>query len=249
MDFLARFKGRTNFVTKEGIDPVMSEASTPIRKNISASTYDFSRSPTKAKTLATLGHSLRSSPSPVKITSSPKATPLSGILEVRKNASMDRGGKSSNLQQLRILTDPNFFERQESFTRSPNPMYGTPQHRKLLSEKERSTLEDLTFSHRIIRLKSNPPKIGQYGVSQSNIFDKFSEKQRVHQSIDSPLSPKQVDYYINSAYRDSFMSKGMDNNMESSESRLARMSFIDRQEKLLSKYKPKPSSHGDIYNN
>jgi hypothetical protein len=245
MDFLARFKGRTNFVTKEGIDPLMSEASTPIRKNISASTYDFSRSPTKAKTIGTLGHSMRSSPSPVKLIASPKASPLSG-LEIRKNLSLDhRVGKNSNMMQLRILTDPNFFERQDSHTRTPNPTsYLTPQH-KLLTEKERLTLEDLTFSHRISRLKTNP-KIGQYSVSQSNVFDKFSDRQKPQQLIDSPLSPKHVDYFINSAYRDAYLNKGVEN-VESHESRLARMSFIDRQEKVLSKYRQKPSSHGDIY--
>jgi len=32
MDFLTRFQGRTNFVTKEGIASVMAESSTPIDK-------------------------------------------------------------------------------------------------------------------------------------------------------------------------------------------------------------------------
>lgn len=33
MDFLSRFKGRTGFVTKEGISAIISDASNPIGKD------------------------------------------------------------------------------------------------------------------------------------------------------------------------------------------------------------------------
>lgn len=42
MEFLARFQGRTNFVTKEGITSIISEPSSPIKKK---SSFQIDESP------------------------------------------------------------------------------------------------------------------------------------------------------------------------------------------------------------
>ena len=43
MDFLSKFKGKTSFVSKEGIDAVLMESNSPVLKR--SNTYDFDSSP------------------------------------------------------------------------------------------------------------------------------------------------------------------------------------------------------------
>lgn len=109
----------------------------------------------------------------------------------------------------------------------------TPQNR--LQGTDSVDTGNFSFSTRVAELKRNP-KVFRTGGTQSQIFNSIPDQQQGHRH--APESP------INLKFRERFHSPQFhftpkEGHDETQENRLARMNFIERQEKVIFKYKAK----------
>jgi len=235
MDFLTRFQGRTNFVTKEGITSVMTDSSCPIDKLTSQPLVETPRPIRKSKTVSKQPTPRASNDRREQLLASfsPKAQTNQFPLQLTK--------KQSSPPQLKLQTDMNYFDAKERGPKLTPHGYYTPQHR--FYQNEPYSADKVSFTQQIESYNMNSLLLGRNnntGYTQKNM--KPSE---------SPfMGLKTTNYSMNHGISQS-PRESMKNNessyFEAPESRIARMGFVERQEKVLNKYRPKLYSEGDIF--
>jgi len=146
--------------------------------------------------------------------------------------------KNSSPPQLKLQTDVNYFENNTKF--APHAYY-TPQHRHY--QNEPYSADKVSFSQKVENYNMNSLLLGRNnngGYTQKNA-----------KPAESPFSGLKttnysMNYGISQSPRESLRNNDSYNS-EAPESRIARMSFVERQEKVLNKYRPKLPSEGDVF--
>jgi len=235
MDFLARFKGRTNFVTKEGICSIITEASTPIEKKNVTNAFGSPKLSSTFNKPVPQTESRLSSTSPVRGGRSPdrvfQAQPHSTLHESYENYP-----KNSSMMQLKIQTDPNFFGKKDKALHAPHSYYSTPQH-KFFSPEDEPVSPDSQHSYRTAEMRQVSHSSGKPTVSQSQIYSNMYE-QRGLKNMPENSAVHRSDSYNSALLRPAPRQNSVQNK-EAQDTRLARMNFIERQEKVLMKYRSK----------
>jgi len=258
MDFLTRFKGRTNFLTKLGPNDLMSEASTPVLKVHSqpepSSTYSGAKKmrPMKQKLLYHTEAQFSPKRHHTEMTDGNSMSPVKGGMFMR-NHSHHR--KPSSQSDLHIVTDPqlNEQERRQHWA-PPRHDYFTPQH-GYMARHEPEEVEEWNFSQRVNNMKA--PRLVHYNSARIN--------QNNEMMVDSPGLKQsygnsnliQRPSLINTNPKSNLLRPGFKFNGDLSptpqqqpqghENRVNKMVFVERQEKVLNKYRPNLQVQTDSY--
>jgi len=149
--------------------------------------------------------------------------------------------KNSSPPQLKLQTDINYFEQNERAGKFAPNSYYTPQHR-FYSQNEPMSADKVSFSQKIEAYNMNSLLLGRNAGGYNKMYAKPPESpmmglKTTNFSINHGMQPSPREARNNS--NDSY-------HLEAQE-RLARMGFIERQEKVLNKYRPKLYSEGDVF--
>jgi len=146
---------------------------------------------------------------------------------------------NSNILRLPLHGGPQYFEDEKV---SKLTQFYTPQNR-LISQHDPHSANSYSFSQKVANLKMSNGGNGMHSPSYSQMHSRMSESPKLRNGLNNSMASKSNEFY-----RSSLLKKNDENrNAESQESRLARMNFIERQEQVINKYRPKLHSDADGY--
>lgn len=162
-------------------------------------------------------------------------------MQFAKLTGIERPNQSSNLLRLPLHGGNQYFEDEKL---SKINQFYTPQNRHI-SQRDPHSSNNYTFSQKIAHIKTNNGVNGSHGHSYSQIHSRMSESPKLRNGLSNSIPNKQ-EFYRNSLLKDT-KRNDENRNAESQESRLARMNFIERQEQVIHKYRPKLHSDAEAY--
>lgn len=230
MDFQARFKGRTNFVTREGISSLITGASTPIAKQGPSSGFNTPKPSSKTQN-NTPSHEEHagSSMSPTQKRSLHASLYRTPRTEHRQDEVIEQNWKPSNMA-LKIQTDPYFYNNEEKPGATPKSYYATPQSR-FFPKGEPVSAGSMPLSSRAMEIKQMVQFKAQSEPYLNRDYSLSEQRQK-------PILDSSIMYGGSSMYKSTSRQSEMMNH-NSQEERIARMGFVERQEKVLNRYKKK----------
>lgn len=169
-------------------------------------------------------------------------SPKAATMQFTKLAGIERPTQNSSMLKLPIHESPQYFEDE----RLPKiKQFYTPQNR-LITQNDPASSNNYSFSQRIAHLKLSNGGNGMHSPSYSKNYSGIPESPKLRSGMNNSMPNKPSELYRSHLLKDSKRNEE-NNNYEYQESRLARMNFIERQEQVIHKYRPKLHSDADIY--
>ena len=152
--------------------------------------------------------------------------------------------KNSSPPQLKLQTDINYFEQNERAGKFAPNAYYTPQHR-IYSQNEPMSADKVSFSQKLEAYNMNSLLLGSRNAGG---YNKMYARPPESPMMGLKTTNFSINHGMQQSPRASLMKESHDLSHLEAQERLARMGFIERQEKVLNKYRPKLNSEGDVFN-
>jgi len=249
MEFLERFKGKTNQLTREGIISTITASSTPINKN----SQQEARAPSNG---------------PSHKEKKPLTNPKTKRTQYRKAASIKDMFQAPR-EPLENQDSPNSLRVITSEENLDSPMFEIPQDSSTFNRRahtgQHPHSQGLGLINKDHLINTHPISKGDYFLkrsSESNLYvpmryDSYTTShgkvsaaeyanQKLKSLFDNISNQSNIYSHENPYYSRSNFGKNFEEKNSLQEARLSKFSFIERQEHLISKYKVRPGKEEEI---